>query len=292
MALLLRVRCRRTSTMRKRKYAHSMYEKKIPDHLTEDIDHLYACLESSAKVPRTSTDTIDTPQQLGATSIDSTGVPKASIHNLVATARIFTNCASFDLHTISRLLPNCTYDKQKFAAITVRQYDPRCTILLFTSGKMVLTGCNDYGECCLASLNIVTLLRVHLPHFYFTLQDVTIQNIVGNVDLCLGGTRYIDLQKMYTEENIYCTYQKNMFPGLIYRANSCPVVLLLFYSGKIVITGGKSRRDILDGWTTLWPVVKQYISLSNISNESKATEFTQPPHSRKATSACSPHPND
>ena len=279
MALLLRVRCRRTSTMRKRKYAHSMYEKKIPDHLTEDIDLFYQCLETDAQVEKKS----KTSSQEMATgsngSKDSTTIPKASIHNLVATARIFTNCPSFDLHTISRFLPNCTYDKQKFAAITVRQHDPRCTILLFTSGKMVLTGCKDYVECCLASLNIVTLLRVHLPHFRFTLQDVTIQNIVGNVDLCLGSTSHIDLNKMYAEENIYCTYQKNMFPGLIYRANSCPVVLLLFYSGKIVITGGKSRRDILDGWTTLWPVVKQYISPSN------ATYTGKPAHCRKATSA-------
>ena len=285
MALLLRVRCRRTSTMRKRKYAHSMYEKKIPDHLTEDIDLFYQCLETDARVEKKS----KTSLQEIATGLkaleDSTEIPKASIHNLVATARIFTNCPSFDLHTISRFLPNCTYDKQKFAAITVRQHDPRCTILLFTSGKMVLTGCKDYVECCLASLNIVTLLRVHLPHFRFTLQDVTIQNIVGNVDLSLGSTRHIDLNKMYAEENIYCTYQKNMFPGLIYRANSCPVVLLLFYSGKIVITGGKSRRDILDGWTTLWPVVKQYISLSNASDESQATEYVQQAHCRKATSA-------
>ena len=285
MALLLLMLSRRTSTMRKRKYAHSMYEKKIPDHLTEDIDLLYACLESSARAAKVCRTSNDSPQETDTHSQDNTVIPKASIHNLVATARIFTNCPSFDLHTISRFLPNCTYDKQKFAAITVRQHDPRCTILLFTSGKMVLTGCKDYVECCLASLNIVTLLRVHLPHFRFTLQDVTIQNIVGNVDLSLGSTRHIDLNKMYAEENIYCTYQKNMFPGLIYRANSCPVVLLLFYSGKIVITGGKSRRDILDGWTTLWPVVKQYIALSNASKESQATEYVQQAHCRKATSA-------
>lgn len=241
--------------MRKRKYAHMMYERKIPDFLTEDIDRLYECLEQGAEARHTQHDA-----ELSKYRDAREATPKASIHNLVATARIFTNCPSFDLHTISRFLPNCTYDKQKFAAITVRQHEPRCTILLFTSGKMVLTGCKDYVECCLASLNIAMLLRANLPHFYFTLHDVTIQNIVGNVDLCLGDTHYIDLDKMYTEENIYCTYQKNMFPGLIYRANSCPVVLLLFYSGKIVITGGKSRRDVFDGWAALWPVVKQYIS--------------------------------
>ena len=166
----------------------------------------------------------------------------------------------FDLCIVSRLLPNASYDKQKFAAITVRLKQPYCTILLFTSGKMVLTGCKDYVECCWASLNIIDILRHSLPHFYFLLQDVTIQNIVGNVDLQLSAKQRIDLDKLYREENIFCTYQKTMFPGLIYRANNCPVVLLLFCSGKIVITGGKSRRDVLDGWASLWPRIKTYIT--------------------------------
>lgn len=32
-----------------------------------------------------------------------------------------------------------------------------------------------------------------------------------------------------------CTYQRNMFPGLIYRGKDAPVVLLCFYSGKVVV---------------------------------------------------------
>ena len=32
------------------------------------------------------------------------------------------------------------HDRQKFAAITLRIAEPMCTVLLFTSGKMVLTG--------------------------------------------------------------------------------------------------------------------------------------------------------
>jgi TATA-box binding protein (TBP) (component of TFIID and TFIIIB) len=31
-----------------------------------------------------------------------------------------------------------------------------------------------------------------------------------------------------------------MFPGLIYLQSDMPIVLLIFYSGKVVITGAKS----------------------------------------------------
>ena len=61
---------------------------------------------------------------------------------------------------------------------------------------------------------------------------------------------------------MYSTYQKNMFPGLIYRPNNSPVVLRIFSSGKIVITGGKSISDVSDGWNALWPTVKKYVRLS------------------------------
>jgi hypothetical protein len=34
--------------------------------------------------------------------------------------------------------------------------------------------------------------------------------------------------------NIYSTYQPSMFPSLIYRPSDLPIVLLIFYSGKVV----------------------------------------------------------
>lgn len=188
-----------------------------------------------------------------------TSTPRAQIHNIVGTSKISTQFEVFDLDVISRLLPNCTYDRQKFAAITIRLHDPYCTVLLFTSGKMVLTGCRSFVECCWASQNVVNILRFSLPQYAFHVTEVTIQNIVGNVDLVLGTSHKINLERMYAHESVFCTFQKNMFPGLIYRANKSPVVLLLFHSGKVVITGGKSVNDITEGWNLLWPQVRQYI---------------------------------
>ena len=37
-------------------------------------------------------------------------------------------------------------------------------------------------------------------------------------------------------------YEPEQFPGLVYRLDDPPVVVLLFGSGKSVITGGKTRE--------------------------------------------------
>ena len=68
---------------------------------------------------------------------------------------------------------------------------------------------------------------------------------------------------MYSRLNLHCTYQKNMFPGLIYRPHASPVVLLCFLSGKIVITGGKSEQDVMEGWRRLWPTLQVFVKDSS-----------------------------
>lgn len=185
--------------------------------------------------------------------------PDAQIHNLVGTAKIQCSAGVLNLAVISKLLPNSVYDKQKFAAITIRVSDPACTILLFTSGKMVLTGCRTFLQCISASHEVVKLLSNGIWGTDFFLRECRIQNIVGNVDLSINSNQYMDLESLHAANSVFCTYQKNMFPGLIYRPNSSPVVLLIFVSGKIVITGGKSCNDVKQGWKTLWPFVRQYI---------------------------------
>ena len=67
------------------------------------------------------------------TSVDmgSNGVPQ--IHNVVATIQI--ECTPINIERLSQLLPFSSYDKAKFAAITLRLLNPTCTCLLFTSGR-------------------------------------------------------------------------------------------------------------------------------------------------------------
>ena len=46
-------------------------------------------------------------------------------------------------------------------------------------------------------------------------------------------------------ENI--EYEPEQFPGLVYRIKQPKVVVLIFSSGKLVITGGKSPKECEEG---------------------------------------------
>lgn len=47
--------------------------------------------------------------------------------------------------------------------------------------------------------------------------------------------------------------------GLVFRPPHSPIVLLIFASGKIVCTGGKSCDDILCGFQRLYPLIRPFI---------------------------------
>ena len=103
-----------------------------------------------------------------------------------------------------------------------------------------------------------------MPSERFQLSQCRIQNMVAHVELPVGPGGTLDIQEMYARLGLNCTYQRRMFPGLIYRPEASPVVLLCFYSGKIVITGGRTLGDIFEGWTRLWPIVRGFIKASPV----------------------------
>lgn len=200
--------------------------------------------------------------------------PMPTVHNIVATSQIVSSIPMLDLNYIHSLLPFSFYDQNKFAAITVRLQEPNCTTLLFSSGKLVVTGCRSWYECVYASLYIANLLQECLPGNVFTLATCDVQNMVAHVEVPVGEG-CLDLQRMYTQLAINCTYQRKMFPGLIYRPEASPVVLLCFFSGKIVITGGKTMEDVYTGWCRLWPMLRTFIILNAAERPPLAC---QPPH--------------
>jgi transcription initiation factor TFIID TATA-box-binding protein len=58
-------------------------------------------------------------------------------------------------------------------------------------------------------------------------------------------------------ENI--EYEPEQFPGLVYRLSDPKVVILLFGSGKLVITGGRQPEDAVNAVDR---IVKELKSLS------------------------------
>lgn len=200
------------------------------------------------------------PTNCRAGVIRSKGAPVAVVHNIVSTSLVHGQCMPINLQRLSMYLPNSSYNRRRFAAITIRIDNPHCTALLFTSGKLVITGVRSWYECLLSSLCISRIITEALVGCSYQTLDCVIQNIVAHSEAPLGANQRLDIQRMYDTFSIECTFQKNMFPGLVYRGEGCPVVLLCFCSGKVVLTGGKDMKDIESGWERLWSIIQNFIT--------------------------------
>lgn len=116
----------------------------------------------------------------------------------------------------------------------MRIKEPKSTALIFSSGKIVCTGSSDEIQSKIAARKFARIIqKLGYP---VTFNNFQVQNIVGSCDTGIA----IDLEKIsqkYGGE--YCSYEPEIFPGLVYRMYDPKVVLLIFVSGKIVLTGAK-----------------------------------------------------
>jgi len=53
-------------------------------------------------------------------------------------------------------------------------------------------------------------------------------------------------------------YEPELFAGLIYRMEDPRLVILVFVSGRIVVTGGKARSAVVKAVQNLYPVLVKY----------------------------------
>jgi transcription initiation factor TFIID TATA-box-binding protein len=68
----------------------------------------------------------------------------------------------------------------------------------------------------------------------------------------------IRLEALASAHGSFCSYEPELFPGLIYRMLEPKVVLLTFVSGKIVLTGAKDRGQIAAALANIYPVLEEF----------------------------------
>jgi TATA-box binding protein (TBP) (component of TFIID and TFIIIB) len=116
------------------------------------------------------------------------------IHNVVSTSKVHSLHMPIRLDNLALLLKNSTYDKKRFAAITIRTCNPFCTALLFTSGKLVVTGVQSFYECVFASLSIMKIINAVYPLQSFKIHDCVVQNMVAHSTFNLDSNQRFDIQ--------------------------------------------------------------------------------------------------
>ncbi len=163
-----------------------------------------------------------------------------TIENVVASSSIGNE---LDLWEVNEALEGSEYDPDKFPGLIYKMDEPNTSLLLFSSGKMVCTGGVTLDE---PQKSVDKIKRLLNEGGIETADEVKakIQNIVASyeldTDLNLNSVAItLGLEKV--------EYEPEQFPGLVYRLDDSPVVLLLFGSGRMVCTGGKNEEQLEEG---------------------------------------------
>jgi transcription initiation factor TFIID TATA-box-binding protein len=161
--------------------------------------------------------------------------PKTKIENVVASVILNQR---LDLDEIAATMPNVEFDPEQFPGLVYRLKKPKTATLIFNSGKMVCTGAKSEKEAKRAVNKIVKNIKE--AGIEITGKPIiVVQNIVASASL--GAELNLELAAMKLENTLY---EPEQFPGLIYRMRDPKVVILLFGSGKLVITGAKFEPQI------------------------------------------------
>ncbi|MCK4239607.1 MAG: TATA-box-binding protein [Candidatus Lokiarchaeota archaeon] len=170
---------------------------------------------------------------------DYEGNPLFKIVNIVGTVEVEIS-KEIDLTQIARTQPDVEYNPERFPGLVMRIEKPHATSLIFSNGKMVLTGLKDVLDADKVVKKILKNIRksgldVRNP-------KITPQNIVATGDLHVN----IDLNiAVMILEN--AMYEPEVFPGLIYKMHNPNIVFNIFSTGRFVCLGAKEKETIKEG---------------------------------------------
>ncbi|GAH51645.1 unnamed protein product [marine sediment metagenome] len=157
------------------------------------------------------------------------------IVNVVAVASIDQN---IDLIAIMKTFRNVEYRPKRFPGLVFKLKQPKSTTLIFRTGKMVCTGAKSEKIAKRAVNKVVRELR-NMGFIIRGKLKIKIVNMVATADM--GSMVDIEVMSDLLDNVMY---EPEQFPGLIYKMYDPKVVILVFRSGKFVLTGATSEKHV------------------------------------------------
>ncbi|KAK2197615.1 bifunctional TATA-box binding protein/TBP domain superfamily/TATA-box binding protein [Babesia duncani] len=186
-----------------------------------------------------------------------------AIQNIVASVHLGNE---LDLREIAISTRNAEYNPRKFNALILRMQNPKCTGLIFRTGRVMVTGtfllfyftlgCRALENSYLGARRMAKMIRRELNQ-QVEFREFRIENIIATFNCNVP----IRLEALSQDHKEMCNYEPEFFAGLVYR---CPLldeseaVLLIFVSGNVIVTGCRSQHDINYVYRTMLPVLQRY----------------------------------
>lgn len=185
--------------------------------------------------------------------MDITITPKDLVcHNVLAIGQVNV---SLELPKVVRLFKNAEYDESKFNCVRVRVWKFRCTVAIFSSGKLQSTGAPSTENAHLALKFVAYRLRTMFPSVIFS--GFRIENLLATFDI---GAR-MDLYGLSRDPALTVTYMPQQFAAAVVRevALQTGVVVDVFSTGKMNIKGRGGMESICKGVNSLMPGIAKHL---------------------------------
>lgn len=188
-----------------------------------------------------------------------------SITNTTCTFQVEGKLKFSDIHHLCQA--KSTKGDRKFKQLVLRVKSPKATALIYESGKIVVLGCKSYEQIDKAVEQICLLIRKSLKG------RPVICNAVGSCHIDKIRMDLSSLEKYFRQyygsngipRGSAALYTPETFPGLRLnpsKEDKSPTILL-FQSGKAVITGCKTIEEVEEAHEELETVILSQVIESN-----------------------------
>lgn len=159
---------------------------------------------------------------------------RLTTQNIVATCDlkfvIPINSLNIEYSKKHKRFPSCIVIK--------RQEPPKYTLLLFQSGKCVITG-----------VKTLKSIKVAIAHLNNQLAKQNIKSncnsfIIRNHTASCNTNKKVSYEELCAIDNKDGFYDHEIFPGYQYSPKDSKLRAIIFHNGKIIITGGKLMKDM------------------------------------------------
>lgn len=175
-------------------------------------------------------------------------IEKPQITNVVITANF--GC-TLDLLQLTKNLWNIEYDPKRKNSALLRLRKPFCVAMLYSSGKVVLTGASSEISADEAIRKVYRMVKSALKLNDCELSAIKVVNLVGKAALNFS----VDLETCYSLMPGESVFDPLKFPGLRVKVKS--LNMTIYANGKVSFSGGKSEQHLDLGFRTILPVLIQ-----------------------------------
>ena len=142
------------------------------------------------------------------------------------------------------------YDPDRFRALIIRFKNPKATVLVYDSGKVVCVGGKKEQTASDAFSKTAQIIRE--LGFKAKVKNVLIHNYVGS--WCMGTK--IKIREFVAANPKSATYEHEIFPGCIYTLNCSKITI--FHTGKVFMTGVREKKEMRKIFEHIAPKLKEF----------------------------------